>query len=191
MILYTIQPPEALDIITREGTFSCDSSKSVNYKDYHDAYLWLVKQMDKKGIYHPEHLELPLWAWYKMDGSLKKDVIERETKFSEAPGTECVLIEFAVPDDQVLLSDFDFWHCVLNNSPILDPNDYLDSYEEYEVEYDKYMSLPEYCRDLIKENSWNNIFNIDNSDYIQATFWELKAKDIISVSTFITKELED
>ena len=38
-------------------------------------------------------------------------------------GTPVVLLTIEIPDNLVLLSDFDYWHCVLNDGEIIFPID--------------------------------------------------------------------
>lgn len=38
-----------------------------------------------------------------------------------------------------------------------------------------------------KEQSWQKIFNISNSDMIQAVFWELRLERIIKVTDFVAR----
>ena len=64
MKLWTVQPLEVVDILEKDGVFTCDEKLSENYSDFYDAYNWLVGEMDKRNIPHPSHLTLPLWAWH-------------------------------------------------------------------------------------------------------------------------------
>ncbi len=82
-------------------------------------------------------------------------------------GTPVVLLTIEVPDNLVLLSDFDYWHCVLNDGEIIFPIDDSAVYSEEE-----------------KRKSWENIFDISCSFEgevhphlsTQATMWEIKRK---------------
>ena len=116
MILWTIQPKSTLDIIKEKGVFTCDTNKSEWYNssnEFHRAYDWLVKEMDNKGIYHPKGLQLPLWAWHTIEYKHQKPDYY-EMGFGEE-GDELVCIEFEIPDNEVLLSDFDNWSLMVNN----------------------------------------------------------------------------
>ena len=55
-------------------------------------------------------------------------------------GTPIVLLTIEVADELVLLSDFDYWHCVLNDGEIILPYDDAAVYSEEE-----------------KRKSWENI----------------------------------
>ena len=115
-----------------------------------------------------------------------------------------VQIEFEIEDSEVLLSDFDDWHFVLNNDYIsTNEEDYDKFYEELKDKDYVYQDII----DLSKQNdslnafrekivtSWERIFNVNehytkrnsssNNQSIQATFWELKAEQVKKVEYFI------
>lgn len=192
MRLWTIQPPEVINILEKNGEFTCDTKLSENYKDFHDAYLWLVKQMDDKKIFHPDGLTLPLWAWHTFD---KKHVQPNlASGMLGIPNQKCVCIEFEIPDKDVLLSDFDAWHYVLNNSWY----DESKNEEEWENMHAWFDSLDFKTQQELIETSWQKIFDttLINSDwnsnghYVQATFWVLKKSMIKNVTYFTEKEFD-
>ena len=176
MRLWTIQPKCVIDILNEKGVFTCDELLSVNYEDFKDSYLWLVEQMDKK-IKHIDNLKLPLWAWHTYNW---KNSLE-DFDFSDVK-EDSVCIEFEINENEVVLSDFDAWHFVLNKWW------FDDSYSEEEwislnENFDK---LPIEEQNKLKKESWIKIFDVSKYQnewftrgrYIQATFWELR-KDMI------------
>ena len=89
-------------------------------------------------------------------------------------------MELEIPDEDVLLSDFDSWNLILNNSLISDT-------EEEDLKQEAfYDSLPVTLKQEYKYKNWERIFDITplhnewttRGEWIQATFWELK-KDYI------------
>ena len=72
MRLWTIQPVEVVNILERDGVFTCDPEKSEYYNAFYDAYLWIAAEMDKRNIPHPDGIKLPLWAWHTRDWKHKK-----------------------------------------------------------------------------------------------------------------------
>ena len=91
-------------------------------------------------------------------------------------GTPVVLLTIDVPDDMVLLSDFDMWHNILNDG-------YLALYGKDDIEEPS---------EEEKLKSWENVFNIDIvTDYwntpksTQVTFWELKKKWVLKAEHFV------
>ena len=98
MILWTIQPVEVAEILQRKGEFSCDAVLSDNYEDFSEAYDWLVLEMDKRGIEHPQNIELPLWAWHTHDWKHKKPDLRK--KGYGYRGEHYACIEFEIPEGQ-------------------------------------------------------------------------------------------
>ncbi len=100
----------------------------------------------------------------------------RTHRYGGEKGTPIVLLAIDVPDDMVLLSDFDMWHNILNDGYLaLYGKDDIDEPDEDE-----------------KIKSWENVFNIDIvTDYwntpksTQATFWELKKEWVLKAEHFV------
>jgi len=97
-------------------------------------------------------------------------------------------IEVDIPEENVLLSDEEDWHFVLN--------DWFYSVAKSEEEYDrlqsKYESLPEEEKGKVREKSWERIFEVEPIDtdwhrqgcYVQAVFWELRLSQVRRVTWF-------
>lgn len=189
MRLWTIQPPEVVDIINTTEQFTCDTTLSENYKDFHDAYHWLVNEMDKRNITHPQHLTLPLWAWHTRNAKHKKP--DFRYMGLGVRGTRYACIEFEIPDNQVLLSDYDKWHNVLNKS-WYDDSTNESEFDELQAWFD---TLEPQERHKLTIDSWQKIFDTtyrksqwdSNGEYIQATFWVLEKSMIRDIKYFIAK----
>lgn len=187
MRLWTIQPPKIVNIIENTGKFTCDTALSENYQDFHDAYLWLVNEMDKRNIYHPQDLQLPLWAWHTFNWKYKKP--DFRCMGLGISGQQYVCIEFEIPDDQVLLSDHGHWHFVLNHAWF---NDSVCE-EEFDKLWEWFETLEPLKKEELTRESWQKIFDIrpvhtdwlQTGRYIQATFWELK-KDMVRDVKYFT-----
>jgi hypothetical protein len=181
MILWTIQPPEVVKILEEFGNFACDANLSENFEFFHDAYLWIAGEMDKRNIPHPNNLSLPLWAWHTRNYKHKKP--DFRTIGLGNTGERYACIEFEIPDELVLLSDFDSWHYVLNKIWIDNSKDE----EEFEKLDKWYENLENSVKEKVMIDSWQNIFDITprtgkydaNGSFVQATFWKLD-KDMIS-----------
>jgi hypothetical protein len=109
MRLWTIQSPCRLVSLTEQGILHGDWDHLKNGEDsfYVRPYEWMAKQMvarlpDFSG-------KAPVWGWVT-----KYDLRAERWNWGNR---WMVCIEFEVPDDQVVLSDFDLWHQVLNNFP--------------------------------------------------------------------------
>lgn len=187
MRLWTVQPLEAVEILERDGVFTCDECLSINWGDFHDAYVWLVDEMDNRNIHHPEGLTLPLWAWHTRNWKHKKP--DFRTIGLGCPGHRYVCIEFEIDDKDVLLSDYDNWHFVLNRSWFDDSK----NEEEWEKLHEWYDSLDWPTREKMMLESWQKIFDVEpektdwgcKGAYVQATFWELR-KDMVKDIKYFT-----
>ena len=192
MRLWTIQPPEVLDIIEKTGKFICDPEKSY-WKDdeyFQRAYSWMMAQMYLHNITRPKNALSPIWAWHTHNWKHKKPDLRR-SEFGRR-GKKYVCIELEIPDNKVLLSDHYGWHCVLNN----DYNNPARTEEKWEILNDRFESIRQgYVRELVKIASWDKIFDVEpfenefvsNGKYIQAVFWEIKKENIIKVQEFTAR----
>lgn len=186
MRLWTVQPEEVFEILKKDGIFICNQDLAVYGEDFKRPYEWMTAQMDKRNIPHPENVTLPIWAWHTRNWEHKKPDL-REAAYDKK-GTKSVLIEIEIPDNEVLLSDYNEWHYVLNNSW----NDDSMNEEEWEKMQEEFDNLSFVERERLKKESWNKIFDItpfqnewrSKGQYIQACFWELRLKDVKKVWHF-------
>lgn len=184
MRLWTIQPPEVLKIIEETGRFICDKNKSTYYEDFQAAYAWMIKHMFK--MKKPDDAELPIWAWYKWNW--KNEEPSLTSGEIGVPGNKYVCIELEIPYEDIVLSDYNNWHCVLNDSFC----NIAITEEEWERSEERYNLLDPGYQFLYKQLSWFSIFDItpfenefcSNGKYVQAVFWEIKKENIISVKEF-------
>ena len=178
MRLVTIQPYEVLEILQSRGRFVCNITESgmmVGERcGFLAAYDWLVSQMEKRVGTAPIGVKYPIWAWYRNDDDFS-DWNEDGHKYAK--------ITVEIDPSRVLLSDFDEWHCVLNDCPLLDEN---VSEEEFDAEWDRCVAAgPEAVR-----ATWERVFHGDG-DYVQATFWELYLSDVVNVEVFVSRIIDD
>lgn len=188
MRVWTMQPVKVWEQLERDGVFRCDEKLSVNGEDFKDSYAWMIEQMDKR-IAHPENCTLPIWAWYKYDWKNKKPDLRR-TGFGNK-GEKSVCIELEIPDDEVLLSDFNAWHYVLNHSWLDDSK----NEDEWDKLHEWYDNLPGEERYKLCVESWQKIFDIEpyqddwstKGSYVQAVFWEIKKEYIKKIQFFVAR----
>ena len=135
--------------------------------------------MTEKGINRISGVNYPMWAWYQWEGKRKKRDM-RLRGYAER-GSELVQMTIEINDSDVLLSDFDLFHYVLNHW-------YLPESENDEDKTDE----------NIIEKSWDRIFDLEKEDdgyvyglnlhkSIQATFWKLKLEQVIKAEVFTAK----
>jgi hypothetical protein len=193
MKLWTIQPIEVYEEIEEKGYYICDIEKARERNEYFDicfldAYNWLIEKMVEKIGKPSDEIKYPVWAWHTYDWKRKSsDLRVRQG----TRGQKMVRMEIDIPDNEVVLSDFDAWHNVLNKWCDLDCN----NEEEYDREYEKFEKLSPEEQKRVTIESWNKIFDLTpidtdwnkNGKYIQATFWKLEEKHIKKVHFFKSK----
>ena len=168
MRLWTVQPVEVWNLLQITGFYVCDASKSECLEEYSfgKAYDWLVSEMEKRIGSRPEGIEYPVWAWHTHDGKNSAPDLDEYDYVSN--GSEAVCLEIEIPDEQVVLTDFINWHCVLNDS-------YCDeaiTEEEWDKEMEWFDSLYGEERKKVKIDSWQRIFDTTriHNDFITSIY---------------------
>lgn len=169
MRLYSIQSRKAADLLYARGAFF--GGKGLDETDaecFARPYRYMRSQMRAFNIADRRHGLV--WAWYRFQGTAKPRPDLRGSGFAD-PGTELTLLTLEVPESRVLLSDFDAWHCVLNNIP----------------------TVP----GISKHESWAKIFDLaetrriaditEAEQVVQATMFALYRVDVISRKDFIAR----
>lgn len=153
MILWTIQNAIVYEKMNQTGVLRADKEYIVD-DFFLDSYLWMSGQVKKRISNPPNGVTLPVWAWYQWEGKRKRPDMRVHGRNWGEKGAPIVLLTIDVPENQVLLSDFDSWHYVLNNLEIADPDD-----EEAESSKEK------------KQHSWEKIFccPTDSEEYSQSS----------------------
>ena len=189
--LWTMQPVEVYNILMRDGVFICDSNK-VPEPSFCERYEWMNKklaQKDKK----PDNVSYPIWAWYRFNGKEKKPDLRHSCYGTR--GDKMVCLELEVPDENVLLSDFDLWHFPLNNWWLYDC--FRDGYcdEDHDKDHAWFYALSQEEQRAEIEKSWERIFDItpyendwiEKGKYVQAVFWELKKEYVRKIQQFTAR----
>ena len=161
--------------------------------------------MMEYGLGQPVGIKYPIWAWYQWEGKRKRRDL-REGSL-EKRGEKAVQLTIEIADSDVLLSDFDAFHYVLNYWYL--PEDERDG-KSFEREYtrlgfswhdlqnfDIQTQAMKNTRATI-EKSWDRIFDLEKEDEnliyglnsqksIQATFWQLKIEQVTKTEMFTAK----
>lgn len=200
MILWTVQTIAAWQRLQSRGRLQCQRRHIDPW--FIPAYGWMAKEMRRRLRTQcgPPH-GLPLWGWYQWEGEKRRRPDLRGRGYLES-GEHGVRLEVELGDSEVLLSDFDLWHYVLNYWYL--PESVSDA-EVFERElagsrirsrygWKNPISVRKWR--LRIEKSWERIFDLDFADKrreiaeprqkksIQATFWELPFSTIRSVTEF-------
>lgn len=189
MILWTMQPIEVWNIIQDTGVYHCDPVKSTMLKlELVEEYEWLIRQMKKRIGPPPAGVRYPVWAWYAQNGKHRKPDLRSERWGYGLGNKQYACIEFEIPDDLALLSDFDVWHIILNNGLISETEEEDTRQEAY------FESLSPEAQKEYREKNWERVFDvtplnnhwITRGDWVQATVWELRKEMIRGVRFFTT-----
>ena len=137
-------------------------------RDFKRSYKWLCIQMEQRGI--PLKGRPPMWAW-----ATKPDL---RGAYHFARGVEGVRLELEVPDKLVLASNFEAWHCVLNDIYLVTSDDELEGmFDRPRCEI---------------EASWQKIFQLEHvsglpgyTDCVQVTFPAIELDYVIGATHFV------
>ncbi|MCD5407731.1 DUF3841 domain-containing protein, partial [Candidatus Bipolaricaulota bacterium] len=150
--VWTIQPVEVLERLEAERVLYADPSRIP--EEFRHAYDWMRTQMERRIPGYGGHY--PWWGWHSPRPDLRRS--------GHLPqGTRGVRLELELDPAEMLLSDFDAWHVVLNRG-------YLAlSEDEEEAWYRRFAAavpdrrawpLPEPWRSDIL-SSWERIFDLE------------------------------
>ncbi len=198
MRLWTIQTIEAWNALQRTGVLHADPSLIEDYRL--PAYNWLATRMHERIGKPPTDCSYPIWAWYQWQGHNKRRPDLRSTAHLPK-GSHGIRIEIEVDEKNVLLSDFELWHYVLNYwyLPISER-----AGESFKTElakaglcFHRTTPLPDLNYHKQIEESWSRIFDLDWSadaissrredKTIQGVFWELNIEQVQNVKEFIAR----
>jgi hypothetical protein len=148
------------------------------------AYDWMAEQLRKRIGEPPAGVYYPVWAWHSLSGRHERPDLRRTEFRHYSGGPVCLGIE--VPEAQVLLSDEEAWHIVLNDG-------YNCPGEDIDAEYEWFDALPEEERRRVKIQSWERIFDViarkNPAPFIQGVFWQLHLDQVREVRSFKGRRL--
>ena len=176
MILWTIQHRTAYEEMRRTGVLRANS-KYIFDESFRESYEWMADQMKKRIGKPPAGVTLPVWSWYQWEGKRKRPDMRSHGRWSDK-GVPIVLLTVDVPDEFVLLSDFDYWHVVLNGGDLIFLIDDNVVYSKEE-----------------RQKSWEKIFDYECSYdeersiglSTQATMWEIKSEWVLKAEHFVSR----
>jgi len=188
MRVWTIQPVEVLAQLEEERVLYADPAYIP--KEFRQPYNWMRAQMGRRLPCYDSHY--PWWGWHTPRPDLRQS--------GHLPhGTQGVRLELEINPIEVLLSDFDAWHGVLN-SGYLGLNEEEDEawYRRFEAAVPNRWSWPPpepWYSDIL--TSWERVFDLEalaaseywqpGPRYIQATFEALRLVDVRKCTPFVAR----
>jgi hypothetical protein len=188
MRVWTIQPVEVLARLEEKQVLHVDPAHIP--KEFRHAYDWMRTQMARRIPGCRGHY--PWWGWHSPRPDLRCS--------GHLPrGNRGVRLELELDPAEVLLSDFDAWHVVLNRGYLaLSEKEEEAWYQHFEESVpDRWAwPLPEpWHSDIL--SSWERIFDLEalatskywqaGLHYIQATFETLRLADVCHVTSFVAR----
>lgn len=195
MRLWSIQAHAAYEAWDQRRPFRASRRHAI--PELVGAYRWMADQLRDRVGPSPIEDALPLWAWRQAHDATRLRPDLRGSGFLPR-GTPGVRLELELAEDRVLLSDFQKWHCVLNDTFVPVDLAEVEAFEARLMEAGVSATgpYPEPFRTEVTR-SWQRIFDIDApaSDaweppaerQIQAVFWELRAADVRAVQPFVAR----
>ena len=204
MKLYSVQPLAVYDLLCRDGLFHSrpqdypDSTLSLFNDDFKFAvaYQWLIERMIELGLARPHPEVFPVWAYLYWINRAKPKPDLRYTALKRwGKSGRQVLLTMIIPDDRVLLSDYDQWFSCLCYGPAgsvrdmeafwrrsekLGPRPYDQPYPE--PFHQELLDTWRLVLDLAAARKKNRISKANQC--IQATFWELTADQVTEAVAF-------
>jgi len=179
MKLWSIQHLHQLEEFKNTQILTCD--ETYMDEDFKSSYDWIITKM--KHIDNPYKANYPIWAWKNWTPENAKPDLRSYSRMSEK-GKDLIRIEFEVEDKNILVTDFDYWHSVLNFGYIFPTKESEDDWCDDDWDDPKYKFTDE---QIIK--SWDNIFNLGErkSGYNQACVWYIHMDQVINITHFKTR----
>lgn len=184
-LLWTIQHEAAWEVFVKTGVLVANEDYLFCQDDLRFAYDWISLQMIQKIGAPPDGVHCPVWAWCQWEGKRKQQDLRRSGYAKR--GTPMVQITFEAEETEFLLSDFDSWHCVLNDGYLALSEAELDNF---------YNQFPQPTRNEV-EPSWQRIFDLTHYEpnwdcppdqkSIQAILWQIKIEQVKKVEHFFAK----
>jgi hypothetical protein len=156
-------------------------------QDFRAAYDWMSQQLNAHAGPPPKGVDCPIWLWQHCYGTSKSRP-DLRTRCLLPTGTAGVRIEVDLPSENVLLSNFDAWHCVLNNHPYFASDAECEEMERSSGEKD----LSHADLEKVKVDSWQRIFDLSLIPdprvwSVQGVVWEIPVSSITKVEYFTAR----
>lgn len=185
MKLITYQHIDLLKKLEKTGIIQSNPAPFMDVQKYQIPYNYIIQKMFKTKIAGYNGEEYPIWAWAKCGTSISP----KRRKNLKHKKQNLVKITFIKPDNEVLLSDYMAYSCMLSGHIVpRSKQEYINFLKNLEKKGIALEDLKNLVR-LKKVNSkaqkefkeiqktWNRIFDL-KSNVHQACVWHIKADEI-------------
>lgn len=176
MLVYTQQPFSVWQQVYLTGVYYPMPGHESLMKNIDNnwklAYNWMTNQLASQ-VSKPKKATLPIWWWPITKNYFPKCDPSNVTILAEIPKTE------------LLASNFELWHFVLNRFYLhSNQNETEDEWNQTENQFD---SLPAKKQHQLMLQSWQHIFDLKEChDYhdIQLVSWNIQSKHVFRVLNY-------
>lgn len=124
MKFYTLQNLKAWNQAKLKGYLE-GNKEYADEEFFSKSYLWMMEQMSKRLKHYNE--EYPIWLWVDPSNINCVELLQ----------DEWVILEVNLSNEQVLLSNFEAWHIVLNDCHLDEENLKMTKEKSWECIFDK------------------------------------------------------
>jgi len=195
MRLWTIQTDKAYRSLITNGQLFADPAHCD--ADFAQPYKWMLDQMKRRLRCRRTTPDAALWAWSRWDPPTRNRP-DLRARGHLASGRSGFRIELDVHVGDVLLSDFNLWHYVLNYwylpTSERDANQFDSKHDPLKYDWNRLPSPG--LHDLIVQ-SWDRIFDFDwCDDYVtgpqlerpvQGTLWRIDRSMVLNARGFVSR----
>lgn len=185
MKLWTIQAAPAWEKAQETGVLKGDGRRVDRF--FKPSYEWLMNQMRER---IPQYRGgYPIWAYADPKPDLRRPRLVQ--------GTPGVRLEFVAEDNDVLISDFDAWHMVLNGVYCALTEEEDEDFYQKNGLYNVWLQGDEDHQKATQiRESWERIFDIEalasspcweGAQTLQATLGRVTLDQVIQVTPFVSR----
>ena len=185
MKLITYQHIEALKKLEKTGLIQSNPVPFIDIQKYQIPYNYIIQKMLKNKIAGHTGEEYPIWAWEKCGAFISP----KKRKNINHKKQNLVKITFIKPQNEVLLSDYMAYSCILSGYIVpktkQEYKDFLKDLEHQKIQLNDLKSFvrsqktnPQVEKEMKRiQRTWHRIFDL-KSNVHQACVWHIKADEI-------------